>query len=285
MAGDLDMDMHVQRIAAFSRNGHGGNPAGVVLTSQLPTTAIMQRIAAEVGYSETAFAAPIPDGGWRVRYFAPQMEVPFCGHATIALGAALGAAHGAGQFALALNAGAISVAAAPSAAGWSCTLQSLPTHSRPADDALLGEALLLFGYAVADLDPQITPRLANAGAQHLVIALSTRARLARLHYDLEAGQRFMAGHGLVTVMFIHRESEQLFHARNAFASGGVLEDPATGAAAAALAGMLRDIGWPHQGQITIVQGEDMGSPSLLEVMLNDEPGAPVQVRGETRPIG
>ena len=48
----------------------------------------MQRIAAEVGYSETAFA--MRDGDrWRVRYFSPEAEVPFCGHATIALGAAL----------------------------------------------------------------------------------------------------------------------------------------------------------------------------------------------------
>lgn len=277
--------MLVQRIAAFSRNGHGGNPAGVVLTHQLPTTAIMQRIAAEVGYSETAFAAPLPDGGWRVRYFAPQMEVPFCGHATIALGAALGAAHGTGRYDLAINAGTISVAAAKSASGWSCTLQSLPTSSMAVASNVLAEALALFGYAEIDLDPRIAPRLANAGAQHLVIALSSRASLARLHYGLDAGRRFMASHGLVTVMFLHAETDRQFHARNAFASGGVLEDPATGAAAAALAGMLRDIGWRHQGHISIVQGEDMGSPSLLEVMLDDQPGAPVEVRGETRPIG
>ena len=68
----------------------------------------MLRIAAAVGYSETAFAAPIP-GGWRVRYFAPESEVPFCGHATIALGAALALRHGDGTFALKLNAADITV--------------------------------------------------------------------------------------------------------------------------------------------------------------------------------
>ena len=55
----------------------------------------MRAIAAEVGYSETVFAAPHGEG-WRVRYFAPQIEVPFCGHATIAPAAALALAHGDG---------------------------------------------------------------------------------------------------------------------------------------------------------------------------------------------
>lgn len=277
--------MNVQRIAAFTINGSGGNPAGVVLTDHLPDTAIMQRIAAKVGYSETAFAAPIAGGGWRVRYFAPDLEVPFCGHATIALGAALAGAHGPGHYALTLNNGAIAVTAAQSSTGWSCTLQSMPTSSAPVDSHLLVEALSLFGYTMAELDADIAPRLANAGAQHLVIALRTRASLSRMDYDLDAGKRFMLQHGLVTVMFIHRESGQRFHARNAFASGGVREDPATGAAAAALAGMLRDMGWPHSGSITILQGEDMGSPSLLEVTLNDQSGAPVHVRGQAHAIG
>jgi PhzF family phenazine biosynthesis protein len=51
-----------------------------MIADTLPDAAEMQRIAAEVGYSETAFAMP---GGnaWRVRYFSPESEVPFCGHA------------------------------------------------------------------------------------------------------------------------------------------------------------------------------------------------------------
>jgi hypothetical protein len=64
----------------------------------------LQRIAAEVGFSETAFAAP-QDDNWRVRYFAPTMEVPFCGHATIALGVALTLRQGNDGFTLTLNDG------------------------------------------------------------------------------------------------------------------------------------------------------------------------------------
>ena len=100
--------MDVLRIAAFSDGNTGGNPAGVVIGEALPGAADMQRVAAEVGFSETAFAAPEGDA-WRVRYFSPESEVPFCGHATIALGAALVGKFGDGTFKLTLNQADITV--------------------------------------------------------------------------------------------------------------------------------------------------------------------------------
>ena len=77
------------RIAAFSYNDKGGNPAGVVICSEMPTEKEMLETAKQIGYSETSFLKQVEDG-WRVRYFAPEMEVQFCGHATIASGAVLG---------------------------------------------------------------------------------------------------------------------------------------------------------------------------------------------------
>ena len=118
--------MTVQRIAAFSKDGHGGNPAGVVISEKLPDEQEMQTLAAEIGYSETAFAAPSADG-WRVRYFAPAMEVPFCGHATIALGAALASSYGAGIFNLQLNDARITVEGEKNGNGLFAALQSPPT--------------------------------------------------------------------------------------------------------------------------------------------------------------
>lgn len=276
--------MQIQRIAAFTSNGAGGNPAGVSIAPQLPSARIMQDTAAQIGYSETVFAAPLSDGSWRVRYFSPASEVPFCGHATIALGAALDEQNGAGTFHLILNEGEIDVQAGWSGSQWVCTLRSLPTRSSVPDPRVVNTALSLFGYDESDLDPMIPPRLANAGADHLIIALGSRSKLAAMHYDLDQGRRFMSEQGLVTIALVHSQEPQLFHARNAFASGGVLEDPATGAAAAALAGMLRDLGWLHAGELHIVQGEDMGRISRLQVAITPEPGAPVLVTGETAPI-
>ncbi|WP_406740981.1 PhzF family phenazine biosynthesis protein, partial [Bordetella pertussis] len=63
------------------------------------------------------------------------------------------------------------------------------------------------------------------------------------------------------------------------AAGGVYEDPATGAAAAALAGHLRDSGWLRAGAIEILQGFDMGVPARLRAEYGPEPGSSVRVAG------
>jgi len=273
--------MNVQRIAAFSNGSNGGNPAGVVLCDVLPTPERMQIVAAEVGYSETVFAAPIGND-WRVRYFAPEIEVPFCGHATIALGAALALAHGDGIFKLQLNDSCITVEGRVRDSTLVAALQSPATRSAPANEKLVADSLALFSYDADDLDPRLPPAVAEAGARHLVLALTSRQKLSALHYDLDAGRRFMVNAGIVTVSLIHAETASLFHARNPFAAGGVYEDPATGAAAAALAGYLRDRGWPHGGAIEIIQGEDMGVLSRLRAEITYELGASIRVSGAAR---
>jgi len=273
--------MDVQRIAAFSDGDSGGNPAGVVIGDALPTVTEMQRVAAEVGFSETAFAAPIADG-WRVRYFSPESEVPFCGHATIALGAALALRFGDGVYTLTLNDARITVEGRASGGLIAAALQSPPTRNAPAQPWLVADALQLFGYTEGDLDPRIPPAIVHGGADHLLLALRERAALASMRYDLGAGRALMKRDGLVTIVLAHAETPQLFHTRNAFASGGVFEDPATGAATAALAGYLRDIGWPHGGMIEIVQGEDMGSRSRLRAEIPPEKGGSIRVSGTAR---
>lgn len=90
------------------------------------------------------------------------------------------------------------------------------------------EALALFGYTPADLDSRLPPAYAEAGAAHLILPLNSRERLAAMRYDLAAGRAFMKRTGVVTIAWVHAESATLLHARNAFAAGGVYEDPATG---------------------------------------------------------
>lgn len=273
--------MDVLRMAAFTDGDTGGNPAGVLIAAAHPEEAQMRRIAAQVGYSETAFAAP-DASGWRVRYFSPESEVPFCGHATLALGAALALAHGDGVFALQLNDAAITVEGHRDGTRLAAALQSPPTRSRPADPRLVREALALLGYTADDLDPRIPPALAHGGADHLVLALRTRALLAAMAYDLAAGRTLMRQAGLVTFHLAYAETATLFHTRDPFASGGVYEDPATGAATAAFAGYLRDLQWPHGGAIELIQGEDMGMRSLLHAEISDLPNGSIRVSGRAR---
>jgi len=271
----------VRHIAAFSDGLEGGNPAGVVICKVLPKAHEMQRTAAAVGFSETVFAEPVANR-WRVRYFSPETEVPFCGHATIALGAALAMDHGDGTFGLALNTADITVDGQRQGEIFAAALQSPPTQSEPAAPALVPTALELFGYEEGDLDPALPPAVAQAGARHLILALRSRGRLAAMTYDLDAGRRLMLAAGVNTISLVHAQSPQRFHTRNPFASGGVYEDPATGAAAAALAGYLRDLDWPHGGAIEIVQGEDMGMRSILRAAIPAAAGASIRVSGTAR---
>jgi len=276
--------MDVVRVAAFAEGQDGGNPAGIAICGELPSTEDMQAITAKVGYSETAFAAPSGLGRWRVRYFAPAVEVDFCGHATIALGATLAERRGDGVFELQLNRVNITVEGHHDGSAMFAALQSPPTHSRPALAQLVADALTLFSLEASELDQRIPPAIAHAGADHLVLALDTRARLATMRYDFDAGRALALAHGIGTFTLVHAEAPQLFHARNPFPIGGVYEDPATGAAAAALAGYLRDLGWPHGGSIDIVQGEDMGTRSRLRAAIPPAQGASIRVSGQTRPI-
>ncbi len=275
--------MDIIKISAFSDAEAGGNPAGIVLTELMPPPSDMQQIAAKVGFSETAFAEMLGDKqSWRVRYFSPESEVPFCGHATIALGAALAQKYGDGNFQLSLNETDISVEGVYRNSQYLAALQSPETYSQQLTEAEINQTLALFGYNHSHLDEAIPPAHINGGADHYVMALKSRSDLSAMDYDLDAGRNFMRERGIVTVMLVVAETDQLFHVRNAFASGGVLEDPATGAAAAAFSGYLRDIDWKTSGKITIVQGEDMGSRSLITAEFNPKAGSSIRISGTTR---
>jgi PhzF family phenazine biosynthesis protein len=277
------MNMNILKLAAFSHNGRGGNPAGVAFFESMPGDEKMLRIAKEVGYSETAFLVKQADS-WRVRYFAPEIEVPFCGHATIALGAALGERFGAGEYKLILNNSEITVRAEETDGGFASTLQSPETYSEDAPAEFVGEVLAGFHLTRDQLNPAFPIRFASGGAKHLILVANERRTLAEMNYDFDKVRALMMAQGLITISLLWQESDGVFHSRNAFAAGGVYEDPATGAAAAALAGYLRDVGWQGPREFVILQGEDMGMPSRLLVRFGPQVGASVAVSGETRLI-
>ena len=274
----------LHRIAAFAAAPGGGNPAGVWVGNALPDPHDMQRIAAEVGYSETAFLAPAGGNDWQVRYFSPEAEVPFCGHATIAAGFVLGAAEAETTYRFATPSGDVAVTARASGDTVTVSLTSVEPRYRPLPQELLGELLSALRWRRDDLDVSIKPALAYAGAWHAVLAAASRERLANLDYDFAAAKSLMAREDLTTLQLIWRETDDLFHARNPFPPGGVVEDPATGAAAAALGGYLREAGYVEAPfDFEIRQGEDMGRPSRLGVSVPAAGG--VVVRGTAGIIG
>ncbi|MCX5376676.1 PhzF family phenazine biosynthesis protein [Streptomyces sp. NBC_00091] len=279
--------MDLLRYVAFSTDPLGGNPAGVVLDATGIDEATMAAVAADVGYSETAFAVPRQDGALDIRYFSPQTEVPFCGHATIATAVAHAQRHGVGDLLLHTQAGPVPVttSAGPDGAVVATLVSVEPRTEAITEDDLDG-LLAALRWSAADLDPALPPRAAYAGAWHPVLATASRARLADLDYDMPALGALMARRGWATVALVQRESPEVFHARNPFPPGGVVEDPATGAAAAALGGYLRSLGLIElPAVLTIHQGVDMGRPSLITVGVPADPAAGIEVTGTAVPIG
>jgi PhzF family phenazine biosynthesis protein len=278
--------MEVLRYVAFSADPKGGNPAGVVLDATGVDDSAMLATAAEVGYSETAFVVPLDDGALDVRYFSPLAEVPFCGHATIAAAVAYARRHGVGNLLLRTKAGPVPVSTTMAADGSVvATLVSVPPRSVPIPDADLAELLAALRWSAGDLDAALPPRAAYAGAWHPVIAAVGRSRLADLDYDMSALADLMRRKDWTTVDLVWRESPTVYHARNPFPPGGVVEDPATGAAAAALGGYLRELVLvPAPVVLTVHQGHDMGRPSTITVSVPAEPDSGIAVTGTAVPL-
>ena len=269
--------------SAFTDTPSGGNPAGVWIADVLPDDDAMLRIADEVGFSETVFAKPAPDDSYDVRYFSPKAEVSFCGHVTIALGARLAQERGAGRYLLNTQAGEVWVDVDTRGEVGEATLTSVAPHYEHASPALVGTVLDLLGRTKTDLDPTLAPAVTFAGANHLVVPLDNRDLLRDIDYDFDSMLEVMEAHDLTTVNVIFRESNEVVHARNLFPVGGVIEDPATGAAAAALGGYLRELA-PSSVPLDFVihQGDDLGRPSLLRVHAPLSGG--IEVSGQAVPI-
>ncbi len=256
----------LRRYSAFSETPAGGNPAGVWLGESLPAPARMLQIATDLGYSETVFLTPAGGSRYTTRYFSPQAEVSFCGHASIAAGVMLGERHGPDHYVLDTSVGPVPVDVRRQGGRLHAALTSVEPRQTPPSGDLLEGALKCLGWRRRHLDRGIPPMLAWAGAWHLVLAVRERATLDALDYDYPALEQLMREAGLTTLQLIWRAGSGEVHARNPFPVGGVVEDPATGAAAAALGGYLRDAGLlSAPARFLIHQGIAMGRPSLIEV--------------------
>jgi PhzF family phenazine biosynthesis protein len=280
------MAREVLRYAAFTVDGTGGNPAGIVLDAGGMTDAEMLAVAADVGYSETAFVVPREGepATYDVRYFAPQQEVPFCGHATIATGVALAERGAPDRLTFSTRAGEVLVRTSCDPGGPVAELTSVPPTLEEPPAELVEAALAALHWTAGELDPGYPVRIADAGARHLILVVRSRRRLSELAYDFGVLAALMREHGLITLQLVWPESALVYHARDPFPPGGVVEDPATGAAAAAFGGYLRELGLiTAPATFTIRQGEDLGRPSALTVeLVAAEPG--VRVRGHAGPI-
>jgi len=269
----------------FTDTALAGNPLAVVLDSQELDASRMQAIAREFNLAETVFIDEPrnPINTARMRIFTPGRELPFAGHPTI--GAAILLAHLRApdlltredlRVVLELEIGDV-VCVARHRKGQAMaayfTLPRLPeTVGEAPADAVLAAGL---GLDPADIGfGAHRPTVYSAGAPFMFVPLAGLAAMARARPALTLwGENAGPAVFLYTNEVAHEGSS--FHARM-FASGwGIVEDPATGSAAAAFAGVIMQFERPADGgqMFVIEQGLEMGRPSFISLGLELDGGA------------
>lgn len=265
------MTVQVLRLSAFPFEGHGGNPAGVVLDAKGLDDSEMRAIALQVGYSETVFLTSQNANNLRVRYFSPEMEVDFCGHATIAAGVALGEVRGPGKYVFETNTGEVTLRVSETPTGFTAELTSSTGTVSELGGENLAMLLEILGWQESVLAKDFAPSIANAGNSHPVLVLSSVEELQNLVYDFDALKLICREYKWPTIQLVAEESPGVWQSRNPFAFGGVYEDPATGSAALAFGVYLRQAGKAQPGEtFTIKQGFKMGQPCLLNVFVGSD---------------
>lgn len=276
----------------FTDRAFGGNPLAVLPDARGLSDRRMQQIAREFNYSETTFVLPPIDPGAarRVRIFTPSAELPFAGHPTVGTAFALaelgelGERAGRIDITLQENAGPVPVTVEldhgrPARA--TLTAPARPHRGAAVDAGRVAAALSLEAGDVANAPHP--PCVAGAPVDFLFVALASRDALARIRLRAEAAETLLAQHRAVGV-FVYAAAGAGdiadFRARMFAPGHGIAEDPATGAAAAALAGLqaLLDPAPSARHAFTIAQGVEMGRPSLIEAAADKAGGEVTAIR-------
>ena len=275
-------DARILRYAAFAHEPTGGNPAGVVLEAGGMDDAEMLRVASEVGYAETAFLLGAEGRSLPIRYFSPVAEVPFCGHATIATAIAIAERDGPGTVRFDTPVGEVAIETSLVDGSLVAAFTSVEPSVEPVPGPVLDALLRLLGVDASDLDVRHPPRIAYAGNRHPVLVLSDSTVFDCFTFDAAQARRLMDEQGWpATIAVLHRlvdtaEGGLRFEARNIFPVGSITEDPATGAAAAAVGGYLRALGAvTPPARVLIAQGRHVGRPGELVVDVPEHGGVVV----------
>jgi len=274
----------VVQVDAFTARPFSGNPAGVVLDADELSTLDMQRIAAEMNVSETAFLsrAAGPGSGPRLRWFTPTgHEVAFCGHATVATVHALRESGGLRENRITFETvgGPLAVQVELGARVMIWLEPALPRCSGFTGE--LGDVLAALG--IATLGGWAPPALTSEG--DLLVPMPALAPLRRLAPDLGALSRTAAAgklRGICAVALEGVDPSSKTHSRFFAPHLGVAEDPVTGSVHAALPVWLRQAGHlAGDGEVirfVAEQGDGLGRPGRLTVELSLERGRPARVR-------
>jgi trans-2,3-dihydro-3-hydroxyanthranilate isomerase len=267
----------------------GGNQLAVLPEAEGLSDGQMQQIAREFNFSETTFVLPAQaEKDCRVRIFTPEREVPFAGHPNIGTAFVLATIGAFGpldelrQVTFEEGAGLVPVAVRKREGGriW-CELtapQSLTLGQTVSAQSVAAAVSLAADDVITESH---LPRVASVGLPLLLAELIDREALARARPDIP-GFEGLAAEG-IDPPFVHLYTKTTddfdLRARMFAPLGGIPEDPATGSANCALAGLLTQIDPAADGSFSwrIAQGVEMGRPSVLEARTEKRAGAVVNV--------
>jgi trans-2,3-dihydro-3-hydroxyanthranilate isomerase len=274
-------------VDVFAEERYTGNQLAVVWDAGDLSDSEMQRIAAEMDYSETTFIeSATPTGeGYPVRIFTPETELPFAGHPTLGTASVLrervldSAEDGDGEtdepgdeIALSLGVGEVPVTIEGEGDDelfW--MRQPDPSFGERVEPVLAARAVNL---DEPDLDGEFAPRVVSTGLPTLVLACRSLAAVRRARIDDEHYRELIEASDAETVLVFCPEtveSDNDLHVRVFAPVHGVPEDPATGSSNGCLAAYLareRFFGSPAI-DVRVEQGYELDRPSLLYLRTED----------------
>ena len=275
----------------FTDRPLAGNPLAVVLEAEGLDDAAMQAVAAEFNLSETVFVRPARETRHRaaLRIFTPRRELPFAGHPTIGTAVLLALEDRAGREGAGL-ADAVAFGLEEAIGTVACLVETgegrgrarfrIPSLPRFVGDGPDADTLTpLLGLPAAEIGfRRHAPSRHDAGNPFTFVPLAHRAALDAVKLERAAFAR-LHGEGALDALFLYApDPEELgtrFQARMFAPNLGVDEDPATGSAAAAFAGVMMQFEPLGDGahDVAITQGVAMGRPSAIALQLTIEGGA------------
>jgi trans-2,3-dihydro-3-hydroxyanthranilate isomerase len=269
------MRLRYHVLDVFTDRAFGGNPLAVVFGGDTLSSQLMQTVAAEFNLSETVFVLPPRDSRAtrRVRIFTPRIELPFAGHPTVGtafLLATLGECDlSVPEPVVVLEEGVGDVhvriqvhAGEPIGAQMSVPRMPEPGPAPPTAPALAK----MLSLTADELDPDIAPQTWSCGLPFLFIALKSVAAVERAAVRLDLSVELMRGYpaqNFFVFAFGGVAPDADIHARMFAPAFGIAEDPATGAAVAALAGCLARTLPDGRYRWMVEQGIEMKRPSRL----------------------
>lgn len=277
----------------FTDQPFGGNQLAVFPDATGIPERLFQDVAREFNFSETTFVLPAtnPAHTRRVRIFTPGTELPFAGHPTIGTAhvlAATGDVPLTGEltrivFEETVGAVPVSIRAEDGRPVYcELTTAKLPEEGPPAPSrAALARALNLEPDDL--LDGEWAPRAWTCGVPYLFVPVRDRQAVARSRVNLDAWERALAGTWAPEILLFARDGERAgsdLHGRMYAPGFGIAEDPATGSAAAALAGYLARRDTRRDGTLRwrLEQGFEMKRPSILDISADVARGEVTAVR-------